>query len=133
MADVSLADFLARAARTPFALGEFDCCLWLADWIALNRGIDPAAHLRGRYSTALGYRRLARKAGGMAALVGSCVEPAGLRLTGAPKPGDIGVVRAVTTDGLHDVGAICTIRGWASLSPAGLLVGPTTPLAAWEV
>lgn len=129
----SLAGFLADSARTPFLLGRFDCCLWLADWIKLRRGVDPASHLRGSYSTPLGYQLLARKAGSMAALVGSCVEPAGLRLTGSPRPGDIGVVRAITTEGVHDVGAICTIRGWASLSPAGLLVGPTTPLAAWEV
>jgi hypothetical protein len=130
---VTLAEFLAQAARTPFRLGAFDCKLWLADWIALNRGVDPAAHLRGAYDSPIGYMRLVRKAGGSVPLVASCVEPIGMVRVRTPKAGDIGVVRAVTTDGFGEVGAIRTVLGWASLSPSGLLTGETDHLAAWRV
>lgn len=128
----SLAAFLAKAQRTRFELGSFDCLLWLADWIAANHGLDPAAHLRGTYNSPLGYMRYVRKAGGVAPLVASCVEPM-LKRVGKPQPGDIGIVHAVTTDGFADVGAIRTARGWASLSPTGLLVGEAQATAAWRV
>jgi hypothetical protein len=131
---VTLADYLAHATRTPFALGRFDCCLWLADWVLVQRGgPDPAEHLRGQYMTPRGYGRFLRQFGGVLGAVGSCARAAGLAQTLSPKPGDIGVVSAVTTEGFHDVGAIRTARGWASLSPTGLLVGEAQALAAWSV
>lgn len=128
-----LADYLAKTARTPFALGSHDCLLWAADWIALNRGVDPAAHLRGSYDSPLGYMRLVRKAGGVVPLVASCIEPKGLRRISKPKAGDVGVVQGMTMDGLAEVGAICTGARWAMLAPVGLLVAETNPLAAWRV
>lgn len=131
---MTLAGFLDRAARRKFVLGEFDCCLWLADWVQSQRcGADPAQHLRGQYMTPRAYGRILRRFGGVAGVVSSCAEPAGLIRTREPRPGDIGVVSAVTTEGFHDVGAIRTAGGWASLSPTGLLVGEAQALAAWRV
>lgn len=43
-----LASFLAEAAGKRIVLGQWDCGLWLADWVmAATGGPDPAASLRG--------------------------------------------------------------------------------------
>lgn len=106
--------YLRTAARRPFAWGEFDCCLFFADWIALRRGVDPAAELRGRYSTEREMRRLVKAAGGIERLVDECVTRAGCRQTANPVVGDIGLVRV----------AIKLWRGRAVLVPCGaILVG----------
>lgn len=48
-----------------FAWGRFDCCLFACDGVAAITGVDPAAELRGRYTTQLGAARvLKRFAGG---------------------------------------------------------------------
>jgi hypothetical protein len=133
VADVVLADFLADSARTPFAFGRRDCGLWMADWIRLRRGVDPAAHLRGRYRTELGCARLLKRGGGLLEVVRTCFEGAGLVETASPKPGDVGVVRVMTAKGEGVAGAICTGRRWAILGGGGVMSQRLEPLAAWEV
>lgn len=133
MADVTLADFLAQAGRTPFAWGESDCCLWLADWLVALGRPDPAADLRGRYSTPLGCARLLNKRGGVLGVVASCAAQAGLALTDTPIAGDVGVVEVVTHAGRTPAGAICTGRRWAVRSGLGLIVAEMTPRAAWRI
>lgn len=95
--DKSLADvllnFLRAAARQPFRWGEFDCCLFFADWIELRCGIDPAFDLRGMYSTEREMRRLVKARGGIMRLVGESVARAGYLPTTQPMLGDIGLVR----------------------------------------
>lgn len=93
MADIQLAAFLRRAAARPFAWGEFDCCLFFADWLVELAGVDPAAELRGRYSTEREMRRLVKAAGGLVRLVDECMAGVGWRQTAAPQRGDIGLVR----------------------------------------
>src|SRR5690606_24088577 len=56
---------LIRDARTrPFAWGDHDCCLFAADVIRALTGVDVAADLRGRYSTAIGAKRVITREGG---------------------------------------------------------------------
>jgi len=131
--DARLAEFLDQAARTPFDYGAWDCCLWVADWIQLRRGVDPAAHLRGRYASALGCARVLKRGGGVEAVFGACVTAAGLAPTCAWRAGDVGVVEAHTLKGPEPVGAICTGPRWAVLACPGILVAPFRPLAAWEI
>lgn len=129
-----LAAFLDHASRTPFAWGTFDCSLWLADWLVARGYPDPATHLRGRYSTALGCKRLLKRHGGVVNVVASCVDPLGLVRTETPAAGAIGVVRAITRRGEDLVGAICTGPRWAMLAAGGgLISAPGQPLVAWEV
>ena len=44
-------DFLLARAKTPFAWGTNDCCLFPADAIQAFTGVDLAADFRGKYST----------------------------------------------------------------------------------
>lgn len=133
LADTTLAGFLADSARTPFAYGRRDCGLWMADWVRLRRGVDPAAHLRGRYHTELGCARMLKRGGGLFEVARGCFEGVGLRRTPAPKAGDVGVVEVLTAKGPATAGAIRTGVGWAALNPHGVMVGETTAIAAWEV
>lgn len=127
-----LAGFLDRAARTPFAYGADDCCLWLADWLVALGRPDPAAHLRGRYRTALGCARVLKREGGVLAVVGACAEAAGLVRTHAPRLGDVGVVTELTARGEQRVGGICLGPRWA-MRGEGLVVATASPIAAWSV
>jgi hypothetical protein len=129
----ALATFLAEAGRIPFSWGERDCLLFLADWVRVRHGVDPAAHLRGRYHTALGCRRILRREGGPLSVVSRCAAGVGLEPTDTPRSGDVGVVAALTERGIEAVGAICTGPRWAMLGTRGLLVGPAQPFAAWRV
>lgn len=42
--------YLESCWRKPFKFGEFDCCLFVADWIWAYHGFDPAPE-RGAYTT----------------------------------------------------------------------------------
>ncbi|AXQ98018.1 DUF6950 family protein [Pseudoalteromonas piscicida] len=42
--------YLESCWHKPFKFGEFDCCLFVADWIKYVHGFDPAPE-RGAYTT----------------------------------------------------------------------------------
>lgn len=138
MADVRI-DFLRIEARKPWRWGVCDCCLFLADWIAYRDGFDPAADLRGTYSTEREMRRLVKERGGIFAVVERCAKNAGLEQTDEPAIGDVGLVqvpikfwreRAI----LVPAGAIkCSDKLWAvkSREHATILMQPFPVLRAW--
>lgn len=124
-----LSAYLSDAARRPFVWGAFDCCILIADWVALERGDDPMRSLRGAYDSEAGALALVEQAGGLLALVDDLAGRAGLSRTDAPEPGDIGIVMS------RDVAA-AAIRGasrWSALSPRGIAGWRTAPLMAWRV
>ncbi len=53
-----LAEHIAAAARTRFDWGTANCWFFIADWVALRTGRDPAAHLRGRFHNRFGCLRI---------------------------------------------------------------------------
>ena len=55
--------YFKRAEKQPFVWGEFDCCLFVANVVALQLGFDPAAPYRGRYSSEIGAVRALAKHG----------------------------------------------------------------------
>lgn len=126
----ALSTYLREAASRPFAYGERDCGMVLAGWVLAQTGRDPAAPLRGRYRTRLGWMRLAARAGGLAALVGPLLEAAGLRRVAEPAAGDVGVVR------LGAIGETCAIRtgrGWAVKVNDGIsILSRAEIVAAWS-
>jgi hypothetical protein len=61
--------FIESRRSTPFAWGRHDCCLFAADGILAQTGLDLAAGIfRGKYRDALGAARLVRKHGGIEAI-----------------------------------------------------------------
>lgn len=125
-----LSAFLRAMARASFAWGACDCSLVMADWCRCRRGVDPAASLRGRYRTALGARRHARRLGGFEAVARALMAESGFVTTAAPRPGDVGLVAHPA------IGPLCAIRcalGWAMKSPQGVAVGDCPTLVAWRV
>jgi hypothetical protein len=130
---VTLGDYLAQAARTPFRWGERDCCLWIADWLIACGHPDPAAEWRGRYRTAIGAGRILAKRAGLLSLVTTQAENTGLAKIETPAQGDVGVVLGRDQDGrVKPAAAICTGPRWAVLTVVGVSVAPASPLAAWR-
>jgi hypothetical protein len=126
-----LTAYLRACAGKRFAYGELDCGLFLADWIELVRGFDPAADLRGRY------RRLADvpgidRLGGLLTVLSDLARASGLRTTRKPVAGDVALIAIAEGPA---VGAIRGERGWMVLAEGGGI--SCTPVArvvrAWAL
>lgn len=127
---MTLAEYLRQEAARPYRLGEADCLTLVAGWIALARGVDPAAFCRG-YDEAEAARLVALW-GPLPRAMGRVLRAAGLRLTRDPVPGD---VAAIGLDGLAHC-AIRTRRGWLTKLEDGLASLPDARVrvvAAWRV
>lgn len=122
--------YLRRAAREPFAWGQADCALFMADWVRAARGLDPAAPLRGRYRSRRGAARHIRRLGGMEAMGRALAARAGLAETASPQPGDIGLVLDPVAGPLF---AVRTAIGWAAKSPRGIALVAIPVIVAWRV
>lgn len=124
--------FLQACAARTFRLGEFDCGLLLADWCRRLLGTDPAAALRGRYTSTeealalTGDRKLSR-------LFHRQFRAIGLRLTNEPQLGDLAMIHI--EDG-GERGAIVTTRGFVTVAQgAGICRVPqgVRRICAWSV
>ncbi len=133
MAVVTLAQFLSRAAATPFAFGKFDCLLFPADRVRDRYGVDPAAKWRGSYDSALGCERILLREGGVIAIMETALTPMGIASTANPQPGDVGAVAVATKQGTRFCGAVKTGCGWAVLGVHGLLVMRPAHAVAWSI
>jgi len=72
-----LAEFIQGAQKRPFVWGEFDCCLFAADWVMVATGVDVAADLRGKYKSETGAARVIKKYGGIERMVDDLLAPYG--------------------------------------------------------
>ena len=127
-----LADYIAGAARERFAWGERDCALFLADWVRVVRGRDPAQEYRGTYSCEASAASAAGR-GGLVGIVARCARRCGLRRVSEPVVGDIGII---TDPSGRTYGAIRTASGWAARTATGIVVASArvvTVRAAWRV
>lgn len=117
-----------------FSWGVRDCCLWGADAAQACTGRDPAADLRGTYSTALQAARLVQQAGGMTALLDA-------RLAGRIEAhdaidGDVCVLHPQCHEWLPDLAAVGVLYRGHILAQAehGLAVwAPDRAVAWWGV
>ena len=123
-----LANFLADALKTPFTWGVSDCCSWLDAWIVHQRGVSPAGDLRGMPRRMLA--AVARKKGGIVALIAARMESAGLDETLAPEIGDVALVQGA---GKRPAGAVWTGQTWALKSTDGIAFLRATPIRIWKV
>lgn len=117
-----LAGFIEERRWMPFEWAKNDCCLFASDWVQLCTGVDPAADLRGKYSTALGAARILKEMGGVRGIIRSLAEPLGVtRIEGAKdQRGDL--VVADTGNG-ESIG-ICIGSHAAFVGASGLLFAP---------
>ena len=122
-----LAALVSDAHERAFVWGVHDCCLWASDAVIAVTGHDPAADLRGRYSSASqAYRILAPLGGlrGVAQRAGPQIAP------GLAAAGDVGIVRV----GLRPVLAVNVGEVWMCAATRGLFAAPLeTALMAWRV
>lgn len=127
------AALLAAEARR-FRWGEFDCCLWACDVVALMRGVDLAAPFRGRYDTARGAARALRtfSGGGLDATATKIAETHGFPEipVSLAQRGDVALIRTPQGDALSIVLGIMA----AAPGPRGLARVPTLNASrAWAV
>lgn len=131
---MTLADFLAASARRRVVYGEWDCCLFVADWIKARTGRDPAAGWRGTYSTEKGAAKLLRRRGGIVRHFALVAAEHGLRPVARAAEGDVGVLSQPAAGGRMElVAGICTGPRWALLLERGIVSGPAAPVASWRV
>lgn len=118
--------------------GGDDCMTFCASWVAARTGIDPAAELRGTYSTKAGAHAVMERSGGPLAFMDAHLSNVGASRTDDPKDGDIGLVRMLTGERPEDVvvaevGAIRFGPLWASISPTGVIARRAETVAAWRL
>ena len=134
-----LATFLRDLAGRPFEYGRTDCGIVIADWLlATGRNRDAAEEVRGAYHDEESCAAFLKGQGGLARLVGRLLSDVGLeRVSKAEaKPGDVGVVRFVASDGVdRHFGAIMAPSGrWAVKCNDGLvLLRAPKVVAVWGV
>lgn len=121
--------FLCRAAAEPFAYGEWDCAMTLANWVKEQSGVDPAPDLRGAYATEEGWLEIVADEGSLLMLVERLALAARLHEVSDYQRGDIAVV---TIPGLGEAGAIRGEGRWV-MKLAGRMVGASDQrvAAAW--
>jgi len=117
------------AARmcTPFCWGQHDCCLWAADAVKAQTGIDHAAQHRGTYFTELQAARVLREMGGLEKIA-SRAGPERAPLTA--QTGDVGLV----FDGSRELLGVCVGAHWLVPATYGLAALPLgAARLAWSV
>lgn len=119
-----LAAMVAAAHPRPFAWGVHDCCLWAADAVLATTGHDPAADLRGQYSTAGAGQRALQRLGGLRG-VGGRAGPV-LASPGLAWDGDIGLV----STGQRPMLAVRVASVWLCTATHGLHALPAAA-ARW--
>ena len=101
-----------------------DCTTLAASWVLARDGIDPAADLRGTYSTAEEANAIVVRAGGIVSLVGDRIEPLGWVRVPAVLDGDIGIVEAVS-----DVDLLAKEIPAIRFGPLWIVMAPRGPMA----
>ena len=124
-----LGAFLARHQYEPFAYGRWDCCLFVAAAIEAMTGVDPAASVRGTYSSARGARRYGSVVAAVEAVTASYGMPetsvlkarrGDVALAAGITGGSLGLVALdgrdvllVSSNGLWRVPVLSAIRAWS--------------------
>jgi hypothetical protein len=118
--ETKLAQYVHANLRTPFAWGEFDCCLFACNCVQAVTGTDLAADFRGRYATlADAYRLIKDYAGGGVAELAD-KKALEYQLPEVPlnfaSPGDVVLVNQITGDalGIVDTGGVDVLASGVS-------------------
>jgi len=119
---------LSERLHTPFAWGSHDCALFAADAIVAVTEVDPAAALRGTYSTEAEARAILDAAGGLEAIATEALGPS--VPAALARPGDIGLLDTALGETL----VVCLGERWMAPADDGLKVLRLGHVAqAWRV
>lgn len=122
-----LSALVTQAHTRPFAWGSHDCCLWAADCVLAQTGIDHGEGIRGTYADAREAIAMLDSMGGLdgvGSLFGSRIPPLSVM------HGDVGVVRC----GDRDLMGLCNGDHWLVTGTNGLLLVPLGDASmAWRV
>jgi hypothetical protein len=111
----------------PFAWGTHDCCLFAADAVLAQTGVDPAAEFRGMYVDARGAVALLTDLGGLQAVAARAGESIPALCA---QVGDIGLVEHEGRELL----AVCAGPVWLVPAEQGLTALPIdSATSAWRV
>ena len=127
-----LAKFIEGAQKRPFSWGEFDCCLFAADWVREMTGTDAAAELRGVYASEDDALELVRAYGGMTAMVDFLLSPYNVAMVPRElaRRGDVCLVDSVHGEAL----GVCCGERIACATYTGLVMAPMRLAhAAWRI
>ena len=118
-----------------FEWGVRDCCLAPCEWVVERTGKDPAADLRGMYSSAIECQRVTGFFTDPIALLQPRLSEIGLDRTDCPSHGDFGVIRVADGGRMHPMGALYVGDGlWGVLAQQGAAIIPAIEMVAvWRV
>ena len=123
-----LHQIVADSHVKPFAWGQHDCCLFAANVVMELIGVDPAAELRGTYSTALEAARILKDRGGVREIASTVLHEI------PPMTAQRGDVVMVHTDAHGDALAVCLGAHCAAPGVESLQYLPMSrSVAAWRV
>lgn len=124
--------FMAEHSELSWAWGTVDCAMTLADWAVANGHDDPAALLRGTYSTEIGWRLIVVRRGGLLPIVNDLSALAGFSRLEAPALGAIGVLGRLMQAELQRA-AIYDGENWQARSEAGFVPISMPVLTMWAL
>jgi hypothetical protein len=133
---LALPGYVEELSRVPWVWGECDCTMAVATWIERITGADPLAQYRGRYHSASGAMRTARRAGGYLPALGALFAAAGLVRTQDFEPGDVAAISPPEGFVEPVVGSILAIRFgdlWVLKAPRGVVARPYPVIAGWRL
>ena len=134
MSDARIYALIRERIGQPFSWGTHDCAMLAFDAVHAMTGKDPAADLRGAYSTAEEAQAILRKLGG---LNGICRDRFGPRIVPEDMQcGDVALLSRAACEGLtqeHGALGICWRGLIVAQAEAGLAYLPaSTVLRAWR-
>lgn len=117
-----LFEFIESRRHQPFAWGSNDCCLFAADGVLAQTGVDLAATWRG-YTTDREALKLIQEVGGMRAFASPLIER-------KPGFGQRGEAVLVDMDGREAFGLIAGNGSWCGPGPDCLVFRPMSDVIA---
>jgi hypothetical protein len=118
---------IAQRMAAPFEWGQRDCCLWAADVVLAVTGHDPAADLRGAYSTAAQAAAAIKRLHGIKAACARRLGPAVPPIMA--QAGDVGLIM----EGDRPAAVGYTGGNWLAQGPDGVVPVPDSAVfVAWR-
>ena len=115
--------FANSRIATRHVWGQSDCLTFVADWVQLLHGVDPAADLRLTYGSFAECQRVTGFFTNPLGVVRPRMTACGFAEGGPAVQGDVGILlQIISAQVTRPFGAVCMGHQWATLSDQGLMV-----------